>query len=126
MYEALLGETYAVTSYEEMVEARQKAEEAKKQFHWRHKDYLITCLCEVGFAKSAVRVKHTGDTGVLVVEEKGFLSTQPYEIKFYPFKKNGDLSLKPRYVGRFNQFHEKDMIQELLNCFEKVEESNAS
>ena len=126
MYEALLGETYAVTSYEEMIEAKQKAEEAKKQFHWRHKDYLITCLCNVGFAKSKVRVKKTGDIGVLVVEEKGYLSTHPYEIKFYPFTKSGDLSKKSRYVAQFNQMHEKDIIRELQNCFEKVEDSNAS
>ena len=120
------NETYAVTSYEEMIEAKQKAEEAKKQYYWRHKDYLITCLCNVGFAKSKVRVKKTDDIGVLVVEEKHFMSIQPYEIKFYPFKKNGDLSLKSKYVANFNQFFDRDITQELLNCFEKVEDSNES
>lgn len=119
-------ETYAVTSYEEMEEARLRANGAIIEFRLRHKNFLITCLCEVGFANKTVRVKKTGDTGVLTVEEKGYTSFYPYEIKFYPFKKNGDISLKSRYLSQFNQMHGDTMIQELLNCFELVGDENAS
>lgn len=120
-------ETYAIVSYEEVAEAQHKAEEAKKEFLWKHKNFLITCLCKVGFADKRVRVKKTGDMGVLRVEEYNSLSfLHPYELRFYPIKKNGEISLKSRYVNGFFSFREKDTIQQLLDIFELVEDTNES
>ena len=120
MYEALLGETYAVTSYDEMFEAKRQAEESVRKYKQAYKNFLITCLCKAGFAKKRVRFKKLNLEGVLQVEEKSYFS--PYEIKFYPVKKDGGLSQKSRYHGNY---HDEGLVAELTENFEVVGDENA-
>ena len=121
MFDALLEETYAVVSYEEMRDAKIEAEQSAKKYKQAYKNFLITCLCEVGFAKKRVRHKRSGCEGILTVEEKSYFA--PYEIKFYPVKKDGGISLKPKYHG---YYHDNSLVEELKENFELVGDENAS
>lgn len=119
-------ETYAVVSYEELEEAKRNHIEARKEFFQKHENFLITCLCNAGFANKKVRVKQTGVVGVLRVENSSFGSySYPYEIKFYPLKKNGETRMYSMCVAQFNPFREQEIHQQLLNAFELVGDESA-
>ena len=120
------AETYAVISYEEVIEAKEKKEEAFKDFIFKYKNYLITCLCNTGLINVIVCVKQTGDRGVLRVEENSGSINQPYKIKFYPCKKNGEISLKSKYVASFFDWRMKELLSNLQAVFESTGESSAS
>ena len=123
------SETYAVVSYEEMMESRQRADNFTKEANKKYENFLITCLCEVGFANKTVREKRTGNLGVLEVVNKGYLYgifPRPCEIKFYPITKRGIPSVKSQYVSGFSSYREDIMVQQLLNCFELVGDENES
>lgn len=115
------NETYAVVSYEEMKEASRQAEESAKKYKQAYKNFLITCLCEAGFAKKIVRHKKTGCEGVLEIEEKSYW--RPYEIKFFPVKKDGGISLKSKFYGLTN---DNSLVHDLTEMFELVGDKNES
>lgn len=121
----LLGETYAVTTFEEVEEAKIKRENSVKDFRSKYENYLMTCLCNAGLAHNKVRVKKNGDIGVLRVEENRGSISYPYEIKFYPLKKDGEVSLKSRYVSEFWGWKIKSLVEELQKTFEPVGDDNA-
>lgn len=115
------NETYAVTSYEEVLEARKEVETYSKKYRQAYKNFLITCLCKAGFAKKRVRHKKLNIIGVLEVGEKSYWS--PYEIKFFPVRKDGGISLKAKYYG---YTHEDRMVEDLTEIFEIVGDDSAS
>ena len=113
-------ETYTVTSYEEMMEARNEAEESAKKYKQAYKNYLITCLCKAGFADKKVKRKRTGVIGFLKVAECSFFHA--HEIKFYPLTKDGNISKVAKYHG---YYHEDRLVEELVANFELVGDENA-
>ena len=115
------NETYSVVSYEEMMEARKQSEESAKKYKQAYKNFLITCLCEAGFAKKIVRHKKYGWEGILEITEKTYW--RPYEIKFFPLKKNGGISAKSKFYGLVN---DETFVRDLTDIFELVEGNNAS
>lgn len=115
------NETYSVVSYEEMKEANKEAEESAKKYRQAYKNFLITCLCESGFAKKLVRHKKLNIVGILDITEKTYW--RPYEIKFFPVKKNGGISAKPKYYGLV---HDERFVQDLTEIFELVGDDYAS
>lgn len=115
------NETYSVVSYEEMKEARRQAEESSKKYKQAYKNFLITCLCEAGFAKKIVRHKKLNITGVLEITDKTYW--RPYEVKFFPVKKDGGISAKSKYYGLVN---DESYVKDLTEIFELVGDENAS
>lgn len=115
------NESYTVTSYEDMKEVKEQYNEALSRYKQSYKNFLITCLCEVGFAKKKVREKRTGSVGFLEVREKSYFT--PYEIKFYPLKKNGETSLNSKYFGYLQN---ERLAQDLTDLFELVGDENES
>ena len=113
--------TYSVTSYEELVIAKTNKEVADKHFHKTLENYLITCVCNAGLANKKVRVKKTGVTGVLRVEKGNF----HHEIKFYPFRKDGAVSLKSQYVSGLSTWQVENYHTLLPTLFETVGEEDA-
>ena len=113
----LENETYEVVSFEEMRESQIAVEQANNEYKRLYKNFLITCLCKSGFAKKKVRHKKTGIVGVLVVESRTYY--RPYEIKFYPIRKDGMVSLKAKYHGCYS---DKTLVEELKWNFELVGE----
>ena len=120
------AETYAVTTIEEVEEARQKKINAEKDFHIKYKNYLWTCLCDVDMANTKVRLKNTDIVGVLRVEKDVGSLTYPYDIKFFPLKKNGEVSLKSKYVPRLFIIQDRYKREVLRELFEIVGDTNAS
>ena len=123
------GKIYSVVSYREMMETRERTNRALQENNRKYKNFLITCLCEAGFENSKkVRIKTTGAVGVLEVEDKQYLYggfPRPYEIKFYPETKSGEISKKSRYIP-LSQYREEDLVKQLTNLFELVGDENAS
>ena len=120
----LEDEIYAVTSYEDLEIAKTAKEAADKYFHNTYKNYLITCLCNAGLAKKKVRVIKTGDVGVLEIE-KGSYYNDVYEIKFYPIRKDGGVSLKSKYVNGLSTWKVENYPTLLPTLFEIVGDENA-
>lgn len=116
-----VSNVYTPTTYNEMMEANKEAEESVKKYKQAYKNFLITCLCEAGFAKKIVRHKRLGCEGTLEIEEKSYF--RPYEIKFFPLRKDQGVSLKSKFYGLTN---DKTLVQELTEMFELVEDTNAS
>ena len=112
---------YTPTTYEEMVEVMQEAEESEKKYKQAYKNFLITCLCEAGFAKKIVRHKKSGCEGILEIKDRSYY--RPYEIKFFPVKKNGGISLKSKFYGLTR---DNRLVQDLTDLFELVEDTDAS
>lgn len=112
---------YTPITYEEMVKVKQEAAESEKKYRQAYKNFLITCLCEAGFAKKIVRHKKSGCEGILEIEERSY--HRPYEIKFFPVKKNGGISLKAKFCGLTS---DNRLVQDLTDLFELVEGTNAS
>lgn len=122
------AETYAVTTLEEVLEAKLNRENAIKDYRIKVKNYLITCLCDTKFSNVRVRVKKTGDVGELrVVENYGSaLTLYPYELKFFPVKKDGNISLKSKNVPNLYGWHLTKTDKMLQDIFEIVGDTNAS
>lgn len=119
----IFGET-PVTTFEELEKYEQEREEAIVDYHFKYIDYLRSCLRITGLT-SKVRVKETKDVGVLRIEENRGSIAFPFEIKFYPIKKNGEVSLKSRYVNKFLSWRIKELVSELQKAFEPVGDNNA-
>ena len=119
------AETYAVTSYKEVLEAKKKKDKANFDFLWKYKNYLITCLCNAGLVKVIVRNKNTNDKGVPRVEENKGSLLYPYEIKFYPIRKDGGVSLKAKYIPNFWQYKTAEIFTSLQNSFESTGDNYA-
>lgn len=117
---------YTPTTYEEVKEAKQKAEEAVKDSNRKYKDYLITCLCTTGLVNVIVRVKESDTRGILIVEENNSSALYPYEVKFYPIRKDGGVSLKSKYVAGFWGWIIKDLLKMLTDTFESTGEKYES
>ena len=126
MYETLLGETYAKTTVEEVLRARVERDEAKKRYNNKYKDYLITCLCNVGFANKDVIAVPLHSKGVLRVEECSYSTLHPYKINFYPYKKDGGISAKSKGVPHFWVSDLSDLCNVLKHSFQLAGDENAS
>lgn len=66
----------------------QERTETKKEINNRERIELLATLEDLKLNK-LVRSKKTGKVGVLKVEQTSFMAN---EIKFYPFRKDGELS----------------------------------
>ena len=122
----MFEDTYRLVTYDEVEEAKKRKEEAVRDYNSKHKDYLFTCLRNAGFIGVRVRVKETKVVGVLRVEENHGSLLYPYEIKFYPVKKDGNISLNSRSVPKFWGWHLKTMAESLRDLFEIAGDDNAS
>lgn len=122
----MFEETYRLVTYDEVEEAKKRKEEAVRNYTSKHKDYLFTCLCNAGFLGVRVRAKETKVVGVLRVAENHGSLLYPYEIKFYPVKKDGNISLNSRGVPKFWGWQLKTMPEMLRELFEIAGDDNAS
>ena len=116
---------HRTVTYAEVEEAEHKKKKASVDYAYKLIDYLSTCLQNAGFLNVRVRVKETGVVGVLRVEENHGSTLYPYEIKFYPAKKDGNISLNSRSVSKFWGWHLKNMPEMLRDLFEVVGDDNA-
>ena len=122
----MFEETYRLVTYDEVEEAKKRKEEAVRSYTSKHKDYLFTCLRNAGFLGVRVRAKETKVVGVLRVAENHGSLLYPYEIKFYPVKKDGNISLNSRGVPKFWGWQLKTMPEMLIELFEIAGDDNAS
>lgn len=76
----------------EMRELRQQYREAVSKYRRDHWDKLQSYLNTCGFSNVDVVLVKTGDVGRLQVVSKSYDSTDPCDIKFYKYKKSGELS----------------------------------
>lgn len=122
------NETYTVTSLEEIVEAHDNLKKANKDYKNKLKDYLLTCLCDAGIAKVKVRAKKENVVGYVEVIENSYSLLYPYKLAFFPIKKNGEKSLKHKYVtGLVCLLSEhENLTEKLISLFEVVGDNNAS
>ena len=112
------AETYTVVSFEELEQAKKDRDMVIAEYGLKHKNYLLTCLSESGLDNARVRVKKTGVNGRLIVKENHGSLLYPYEIKFYPIKKDGSVSLIPKFVPNFYGWSSKTMRKMLNEVFE--------
>lgn len=108
-----------LTTYEDVLRAQVERDEALKRYSDKCEKYLISCLRNAGLDNVLVISKSTKCVGVLRVE-KCSSSVYPYEVKFYPITKSGNISMKSKGVPRFYGFSYRNMQTNLIECFAKV------
>lgn len=90
--------------------------EYMEEFDKRHYEKLVSLLQDCGLYEVDVIAKDT--KGVLrVVDDNGYK-----EIKFYPYNKNGEISLKAKYVGFYiwSDNTDEEIKNKLLETFTPV------
>lgn len=109
-------------TFNDVKEAKQKYEDSKKEYHIAVYDFLTQCLVDAGMSNKTVRVKKDGKKGVLRVEEGSY--GRPFEIKFYPLKKDGGVSQMSRGVYDLYSSHlfSDKAVAHLKSLFEVVED----
>ena len=114
------NKTYVITSAEEVEEARANKDKAVSEFRNKYRNYLLTCLCDSGFANVKVRAKKENIIGFIEVDSNSGSSYCPYKLHFYPIKKNGEKSLKHTYIVGLLTSYGEDLTGKLLSLFEIV------
>lgn len=109
-------------TYEEMNQARRDFEDARIEFSKKYYDFLSTCIENAGFKNKLVQLKETDIRGVFKVDSESS-TRQPWAIKFFPLTKNGDVSMKSKYLHNFCSWHENTLTEQLLNLAEVVGEA---
>lgn len=111
---------YSVTTYEELEECKERKNQAIEAHQKAMKNYLLTCIDKAGMYNK-VKIKNTDVVGVLKVVTTANLM-YPYEIKFYPLKKDGEVSQNSRYNPKFRSWDMKNMLENLIGAYEVVGE----
>lgn len=97
---------------------------ARRKYHEAVYDFLNQSLTEAGFAGKTVIVKETGEKGFLQVSESGIGGIfTPFEIKFYPLKKDGNVSQVARRIHGLYSFNilSDRCVKHLQSVFEVAE-----
>ena len=109
-------------TYEEMNKARSDFEDARRDYNLKYHDFLKGCIERAGFTNKLVQLKDSTIQGVFKVDNESS-TRQPYAIKFFPLTKNGDVSMRSKYLPRFYSWHEDTLTEQLLNIAEVVGEA---
>ena len=109
-------------TFNDVKEAEQKYKDAKREYSLSVYDFLAQCLVDAGMSNKTVRVKKDGKIGVLRVEESSYGC--PFEIKFYPLKKDGGVSQMSRgvYDLYISHLFSEKAVAHLKAVFEVVED----
>lgn len=109
-------------TYEEMNDARGEFQEARTKFSLKYHDFLTTAIENAGFLNKIVQIKDTGVRGQFKVSSN--ISTrQPWEIKFHPLTKSGEVSMKSKYLHNFYSWKEDELTEQMLKIAEVVSNS---
>lgn len=109
-------------TYKEMNQARDEFSTARQEFNRKYYDFLKTALEEAGFLNKLVRIKDKDLTGQFKISDSPS-SRQPWEIKFYPLTKSGEVSMKSKYLNNFNSWKENELVEQMLKIAEVVGEA---
>ena len=107
-------------TYDEMNTARRTFEDARIEYCHKYHDFLKGCVEKAGFTNKLVQLKDSTIRGVFKVCSDS--SLQPWAIKFFPLTKNGDVSMRSKYLPRFYSWKEDTLTEQLLNLAEVVGE----
>ena len=108
-------------TYEEMIDARSDFEGARMTFYQKYHDFLKGCIEKAGFTNKLVQLKDSTIRGQFKIAQN--ISTrQPWEIKFYPLTKNGEVSMRSKYLPRFYSWQENTLTEQLISLAEVVVE----
>ena len=108
-------------TYEEMNQARRDFEDARKEFNLKYLDFLKGCIENAGFTNKLVQLKDSTIRGVFRVDS--YSSTyQPWEIKFYPLTKSGEVSMKSKFLHNFYSWKEDELTEQMLKIADVVGE----
>lgn len=106
-------------TFEEMNQARDKYRVARQEFSLQYLRYLTTVLENAEVLDKLVKIKGKDLTGQFKVADTNS-SSQPWEIKFYPLTKNGEISLRSKYLNGFYSWKEDTLVEQLKNIAEVV------
>ena len=109
-------------TYDEMNTARADFEDARITFTQKYHDFLKGCLENAGVLNKIVQLKGSTIRGQFKIASD-ISSRQPWEIKFYPLTKNGEVSLRSKYLTRFYPWKEDTLTEQLINLAEVVGEA---
>lgn len=106
-------------TYEQVTEARQKFKDSRIEYQRKYREFLDSVLEEAGFKNKLVYVHSLEMKGqFLVCDESSDL--RPWEIKFHPLTRSGEVSMKSRYVRDFCSWNEDTLVEQLLKVAEVV------
>lgn len=108
------------TTYDMLLEATSKKEQAIKEFKSTYYDYLHTCLTEAGFLNKWVRNKSKDVVGKIEINMSYWSLLHPYELKFYAVTKKGEPSQRATYIPEISYAKNKELLNILVNSFELV------
>lgn len=106
-------------TYEEMNLARENYATARQEFSLQYLRFLTTVLEKAGVLDKLVKIKGKDLTGQFKVADTN-ASRQPWEIRFYPLTKNGEISLRSKYLNGFYSWKEDTLVEQLKNICEMV------
>ena len=108
------------TTYDMLLEATSKKEQAIKEFKSTYYDYLHTCLNEAGFLNKWVRNKSNDVVGKIRIDMSSWSPIHPFELKFYAVTKKGEPSQRTTYIPEIAYCKNKELLSTLVNSFELV------
>lgn len=109
-------------TYEEMNKARSDFEDARREFNLKYLDFLKGCIENAGFTNKLVQLKDSTIRGIFKVDSDSSLR-RPFTIKFFPLTKNGDVSMRSKYLPRFYSWEEDTLTEQLISLAEVVGEA---
>ena len=109
-------------TYDEMNKARSDFEDARREYNSKYYDFLKGCIKKAGFTNKLVQLKDSNIRGVFKVDSDSSLR-QPWAIKFFPLTKNGDVSMRSKYLPRFYSWKEDTLTEQLISLAEVVGEA---
>lgn len=107
-----------LVTYEEMSKAREEYNEARSAFKQKYFEFLTSVLREAGVFHKLVKIKGRDLVGQFQVSEDPYDRT-PWSIKFYPLTKNGEISLRSKYIN-FYSWNENILVENLKKVVEEV------
>lgn len=115
-------ESDKLCTYEELAKSLEVRNKAIEEYKTNFFNYLAYCRNKAGFTDVLLRNKHNGKIGKLAIVGTGTHTMYPYEFRFYPLKKNGEVSLNSCYVD-FKPWRVAEMYDTLIKRFEVVGDS---
>lgn len=106
-------------TFEEMIQAREELGVARQNFSLKYHAFLVTVLNKAGFLNKLVQIKGSDLRGQFRITTT-MSSRYPWEIKFHPLTKSGEVSMKSKYLTNFYNWNENTLTEQLLKIAEVV------
>ena len=107
-----------MTFYEDLVKALENRQRANREFQSIYISYLNGVLIQLGFKDQVVREICSGSLGVLKIEAS-YSPLHPYEIKFFPLRRDGEISARNIHISNYYPWDEKRLLEQLKTLFIK-------